>query len=78
MIRLKQIFNTGVELVHFVSVTEMDRALCGQDLAGDDIDDRGSYEMAEKTKNKVDCQDCIKIVEHCRLIKRSEYAQAVP
>ena len=31
-----------------------------------------------ETKNKVDCQDCIKIVEHCRLIKRSEYAQAVP
>ena len=73
MVRLKQIFDTGVELVHFASVTEMDRALCGQDLAGDDMDDRGTYEMAEKTKEKANCLDCIKIVEHCKSIKKSEW-----
>lgn len=31
MVRFKQIYDKGLQLVHFVSATEMDRALCGQE-----------------------------------------------
>jgi len=73
MLRLKQIFSKGDTVVHFVSAWEMDRALCGQDLAGDNIDPRGEYEEAERTLDKVDCNECITIVNHCKAIKRAEW-----
>lgn len=75
MLKLKQKYSTGFEIVHFVSAWEADRGLCGQDLAGDDSyrDERGSYEQAEKTTDKVDCKECITIVEHCKSIKRKEW-----
>jgi hypothetical protein len=74
MLRLKQIFSTGKTINHFVSAWEMDRALCGQDLAGDDnVDDRGKYEAAEGTLDKVNCREFITIVEHCKAIKREEW-----
>jgi hypothetical protein len=73
MLRLKQKFSKGLQVVHFVSTIEIDRALCGQDLAGDNIDDRGEYKAAEETQDKVDCIDCIRIIKHCKSIKRGEY-----
>ena len=75
MQRQKQIFENGVEIVHFVGVSQPDYALCGQDLAGDSIDENGKYDTAMVTLDKCDCKDCIRIVEVCKIIKRSEYVK---
>lgn len=69
----KQVFSSGKSLVHFTGTGQTDYALCGQDLAGDSIDDRGVYEAALPTDEKVNCADCIRIVEYCKSIKETDY-----
>lgn len=73
MIHQKQIFENGESVIHFPGAHQSDYSLCGQDLAGDSLDERGNYEQSEYTKEKVNCKDCIKIVEHCKSILKSEY-----
>lgn len=65
-----QIFESGKIIVHFTGVFQSDYALCGQDLAGDSagFDGEGAYE-SEPTNNKVDCEDCLRIVYHCKKLK---------
>lgn len=58
--------------IHFVDFGQKDMALCGHDLAGDDCYGY-TYEEATDTKEKVNCKDCIAIVEYCKKIKASEY-----
>jgi len=64
------IIERDARIVHFLNSGQSDVALCGQDLAGDS---ELGWEAAEQTKEKVNCKDCIRIVEHCKKIKRSEW-----
>ena len=72
-IREKQIFENGDVVIHFRSPIQSDYALCGQDLAGDSIDERGNYENSIQTNERVTCKTCIEIVEYCKEIKRNSY-----
>jgi hypothetical protein len=69
----KQEFANGVIRIHFLNPIQGDYALCGQDIAGDTIDENGAYDNATQTKEKVTCQQCILIVEYCKSINRNEY-----
>lgn len=73
VIHEKQIFANGDVVIHFRSPIQSDYALCGQDLAGDSIDDRGNYENSIQTKEKITCRHCIEIVEYCKAVKQSEF-----
>jgi len=73
MTKYRLIFANGESEIHFSGANQDDYALCGQDISGDDIDERGRYENANTTKEKVNCKHCIRIVEHCKKIKSSEY-----
>lgn len=44
--------------------------LCGLETGGDE---GLSIKIAQLVKRKVNCQDCIRIVEFCHAIKRSEW-----
>jgi len=63
-------YNDGTEIVHFVGVGQKDFALCGQDLAGDD---EMGWSSSTETKLKVNCKNCIEIVEYCKSINRNEW-----
>jgi len=58
----------GEEIIHFVGNAQKDVSLCHYDLAGD-----YNYSEGVGTNKKVNCKDCIAIVEYCKRIKSSEY-----
>lgn len=60
--------------VHFRPPFGSDHTLCGLTLDGD-TKTAGSF---LKTKEKVDCYDCIRIVEFGKSIKNSEYKPSNP
>ena len=68
-------YRDGTKEIHFTSSGEMDRALCGQDLAGDTADwiEGGGYDQAQQTMKKVDCKYCIEVVEYCKSINNNEF-----
>ncbi|SFC81269.1 hypothetical protein SAMN05421780_11062 [Flexibacter flexilis DSM 6793] len=66
----EKITQDGKQLVHFLGFGQKDYALCGQDLAGDNL---LGYEASQTTNEKVNCPDCIEIVVYCKKIKYSEY-----
>ena len=54
----------GVTTVHYVGVFQKDYALCGQDLAGDNLKDC-EYDSGVVTDEDVNCKDCLAIVNYC-------------
>ena len=56
--------------VHCVSPFQEDMSLCFHDLAGDE---ELGWDTAEKTKDKIDCPDCIKIIKYCKIINKKNY-----
>jgi len=72
MTRYKIYFKDGGTEVHFGGVSQKDVSLCLHDLSGDDCFGR-SYAAASVTKDKVDCKDCIAIVNYCKSINENEY-----
>ena len=64
------IHRNGTKVVHLDSPINGggDTALCGHDLIGDG--DLG-WETLDKTSQKVNCQNCIKIVRFCKLVQNS-------
>jgi len=72
-IRDKLEFKNGVIIIHFRSINQDDYGLCGADLAGDSVHEFGAYEASKQTSSKVNCSDCIRIVNYCKKIKRNEY-----
>lgn len=68
-------FEDGFTTVHFTGTQQSDYALCGQDLAGDgaNFTGHGAYPTAELTKDKVDCEDCLRIVAYCKSIKKHDF-----
>lgn len=61
--------DVGKSIVHVGSVLSGDSSLCGHDLAGDET---MGWSMGEPTKDKVTCEDCIRVVDYARKIKESE------
>jgi hypothetical protein len=68
----KVIFENGDKIIHAGRADGMDTTLCGDDIVGDSIDERGSY-YCVSTKEKINCERCIEIIKFCKSIKRSEY-----
>lgn len=69
-------YDSGFTIVNFTGVNMRDQALCGQDLAGDGgniYSEHGTYPQAEPTKDKVDCEDCLKIVSYCKSLKKKDF-----
>jgi len=72
-IKEKITFENKNTIIHFRGTGQSDYGLCGADLAGDTIHENGKYDNAEQTTEKVNCEDCIGIVNYCKGIKRAEY-----
>jgi hypothetical protein len=61
----------GKKYVHADGVFQpADMALCGQDLMGDSY---LGWEQAKPTTAKITCENCIRIIEYCKKIKKSQY-----
>lgn len=57
-------------VVHYDGVFQPgDVALCGSDLMGDSIAD--GWHPATPTNKKVDCRQCIRIVEYCQALPKT-------
>lgn len=52
---------TKKTIVHCVSAGQSDYSLCGHDLAGDT-----DYDSAIRTTEKINCEDCIDIINFCK------------
>jgi hypothetical protein len=52
---------TKKTIVHCISAGQADYSLCGHDLAGDT-----EYGSAVRTTEKINCEDCINIINFCK------------
>lgn len=52
---------TKKTIVHCISAGQSDYSLCGHDLAGDT-----DYDNAVRTTEKINCEDCIDIINFCK------------
>jgi len=66
-------YKNGVTVVHFSNPIQDDYSLCGCDLGGDSLDENGAYENSNTVKEKVDCLNCIRIVQYCKKIRENEF-----
>lgn len=60
-------FKDGHTEIHADGYSGNDCTLCSFDTDGD-----YEWDHAEKTKLKIDCVDCISIIEYCKGIEKSE------
>lgn len=56
-------YKDGKEEVHCPSPIQGDVSLCDHDLAGDD---ENGWGKATKTNRKIDCKDCLNIIDFCK------------
>jgi len=54
--------------IHFIDSVQ-DYTLCGLTLDGDNVTAGGF----DGTKEKVNCTDCIRLIEYCKQISKNEY-----
>ena len=65
-------YDSGEKITHAVGCIDDSMALCGQDLIGDSCrPGDGTYGLAQKTKKKITCKDCARIILFCKSINRS-------
>ena len=61
--------NNGNKVVHWDGVFQPgDMSLCGSDLMGDGWDGKEGWQAGEITNKKVNCLQCLKIIEHVKNI----------
>lgn len=63
------IIDNGQRSTHF-NYGRNDYTLCGLDNMGDSFI---GLSIAKRHNKKVDCKECIRIVEYCKSIKKSQY-----
>ena len=65
---------TNQVIIHAEGIFDDSYSLCGVDLSGDDC--RGlSYYEATATEEKITCEQCITIINHCKNISRKEISK---
>lgn len=60
------VHTNGKKEIHYNSpIQSGEYSLCGHDLCGDDF---GGWKEGELTDKKVNCEDCLAIVQYCKTI----------
>lgn len=62
-------YNDGASVVHWDGVFQPgDMSLCSSDLMGDSLDGKEGWQPAIQTNKKVNCVQCLRIVEQVKQI----------
>lgn len=62
-------YNNGEKVVHWDGPFQPgDMSLCGSDLMGDGAEGREGWQQGIVTKKKVNCVQCLRIIEHVKSI----------
>ena len=65
---------TNQVIIHAAGIFDDSYSLCGVDLCGDNCVGL-SYYQAIDTNEKITCEQCISIINHCKQIKKTEISK---